>query len=141
MFSRQCFVFRNQIQRQLSLPPPEDQFALRLRPVSFSAFHDPVARNQQFVSVLVPEHFDAGDRRREHDRVIHVKSQGIRLQEPSKGLPLCAAEADIAPEFFHGSARFAPAKHVAVGCPLVFETDIRCAADPGLRKPFHCGRR
>ena len=90
--------------------------------------------NQQFIGVLNREGPQRSPWRGNYDRMVPVRRQGIRANEPRQPFTAPPTEAHVMAEFLGCSARFTTAQDVTFGPLLELDRDAWATVDPSLRE-------
>src|SRR5712671_3690812 len=97
--------------------------------------------NQQFVRMFNPEHLYADKCGSDHDRVLRIRCNRIRSQEPRQALSLFTTECDVPADLFGGTAGFTAAENVPLTGPLELQADFRRAENARLAQSSDRCRR
>jgi hypothetical protein len=96
--------------------------------------------NKQFIGVLNPKGLDAHEGGGDYNRVVPVRRQRIRPNQPWEPLTAVSAEANVMAEFLDCSPRFTAAQDVNLGCLLELDRHAWATVDAAFAKALHRSR-
>jgi hypothetical protein len=121
-----------QIQRQISLAPPEQDLCFNATSPTVRRLGDIVSDDQDVIRVPHSEHFNAYESRRNHNGMAAIHGNRVDRLQPWKALASFIAEGHVAADLPRCPSGFHPTKDRALCQCLILERDFRLAKNPDL---------